>query len=205
MPDQLDVLSIVFLLKYTSNRGITSLDNLGRYIDRYILPFTQNLNKKQSTYQHLEFASCGNISLGEKKIETAFLNNYPGLFSRGLTKEQLEPVPVNTKDIIIVALHNKERFQVSALDDKVLDDLLQQRALSDEDKSRMKTLFSAERMSVNEVKEYLLSLRPGLSSLFDVWDNSSMKNMTLTSVGIAIAHANIQRKIGEKFDLSIWI
>ena len=61
------------------------------------------------------------------------------------------------------------------------------------------------KMSDVEVKEYLLNLRPDLNSLFDVWENSHVKSLTLTSVGIAIAHANIQRKIGEQFNLSIWI
>lgn len=37
--DQLDVLSIVFLLKYTMNNGVTSLERLGLYIDKYLLPY----------------------------------------------------------------------------------------------------------------------------------------------------------------------
>jgi hypothetical protein len=32
-----------------------------------------------------------------------------------------------------------------------------------------------------------------------------MRAMTLTSVGIAIAHANLKRETGDNFDLSIWI
>lgn len=205
MPDQMDVLSLVFLIKYTIYNGMESLQGLGFYIDKFIIPFTPNLNKKMSTYQHLEFASCGNISLSELKVESKFLNKYSGFFSKGLSEEQLESIPENAKDMLIPCLHNVEKFQFSALNNEVLDGLLQQRSVSDEDKNRIKTLFQTERMTENEVKEYLLKLRPNLATLFDVWDNSSMKNMTLTSVGITIAHANIQRKIGEKFDLSIWI
>lgn len=205
MPDQMDVLSIVFLLKYTGYNGMTSLKSIGSYIDKFIIPFIQNLNKKRSTYQHLEFASCGNISIGETKIENIFLNTYPGLFCKGLSEEQIKSIPENARDILIPCLHSPEKLQISALNNDVLDNILKQKLLSNEDREIIKKLFLTERMSEIEVKEFLLQLRPGLFALFDVWDNSSMKNMTLTSVGITIAHANIQRRIGEKFDLSIWI
>jgi hypothetical protein len=44
-----------------------------------------------------------------------------------------------------------------------------------------------------------------MNILFDIWNNSEMKHMTLTSVGIAIAQANFRRKTGKTIDLSIWI
>lgn len=44
-----------------------------------------------------------------------------------------------------------------------------------------------------------------MENLFDIWKNSAMKNMTLTSVGIAIAQANFRRKTGLSLDLDIWI
>ena len=47
--------------------------------------------------------------------------------------------------------------------------------------------------------------RPYMASMIDVWENSLMKNFTLTSVGIAIGHANVKKNLGEFTDLSIWI
>lgn len=41
--------------------------------------------------------------------------------------------------------------------------------------------------------------------LFDIRDNSSMKHLTLTSVGIAITVANPRRKTKVNIDLGIWI
>ena len=60
-------------------------------------------------------------------------------------------------------------------------------------------------MNANEVKEYILSARPGLQNLFDVWNGSSMSKMTLTTVGIAIAHANFRRRTGQQLDLDVWV
>jgi hypothetical protein len=44
-----------------------------------------------------------------------------------------------------------------------------------------------------------------MENVFDTWSDSQMKNFTLTSVGIAIGHANIKRLVGEFANLSIWI
>jgi hypothetical protein len=44
-----------------------------------------------------------------------------------------------------------------------------------------------------------------MTQLYDRWQNSGMANFTLTSVGIAIAHANLRRRTGMSADLGIWI
>ena len=60
-------------------------------------------------------------------------------------------------------------------------------------------------MTPDEIKSDLKTMHPCMEKLFDVWDNSHMKNMSLTSVGIAIGHANIRRVTKETDNLSIWI
>ena len=57
----------------------------------------------------------------------------------------------------------------------------------------------------NEIKTILLDAIPEMEKIFDVWNKSSFNQLELTSVGIAIAHANYRRKTGETMDLSIWI
>ena len=60
-------------------------------------------------------------------------------------------------------------------------------------------------MSDEEVKKYIISTKSYMENVFDIWENSFIKDFTLTSVGIAIGHANVKRNIGEFTDLSIWI
>ena len=59
-------------------------------------------------------------------------------------------------------------------------------------------------MDSNEVLAYLLTI-PGLPQLMEGWNEAHLGQMRLTSVGIAIAHANIRRRTGVEFDLGIWI
>jgi hypothetical protein len=44
-----------------------------------------------------------------------------------------------------------------------------------------------------------------MAQLFELWSRTPILNSMLTSVGIAIAHANIKKRTGCDFDLSIWI
>jgi len=60
-------------------------------------------------------------------------------------------------------------------------------------------------MNPEELKTFLIGFRTYMAQVFDVWEGSFMQNLSLTSVGVAIAHANIKRHIGEFTDLSIWI
>jgi hypothetical protein len=60
-------------------------------------------------------------------------------------------------------------------------------------------------MQASEVKEYLKNKGEFMVTLFDVWENSSLKSITMTSVGIALAQANFRRKTGITIDLGIWI
>ena len=59
-------------------------------------------------------------------------------------------------------------------------------------------------MSNEDAKNLIISLIPEIKSLFLKWVKSPLRNSSLTTVGIAIGAANLQRKSNEKVDLSIW-
>jgi len=207
-PDQLDALSLIFLLKYTVHEGLNSLVSLDWYLDKYILPFVPGASRKQSAYQHLEFAGCGTVSIGEVKSEQAFLNGYPGLLCEGFTEEELQTVeltPEERSQLITRCVHNDSLLQVSVLNDKALDSACAQFRVDHEKAQKLKELQASKLMPPPKVREYFVGVQPQMTQFFEVWDDTPMKNMTLTSVGIAIAHANIQKRTGETFDLSIWM
>lgn len=206
--DQLDALSLIFLLRYTKHNGLLSLDGLRWYIGRYVLPFVPEASRKDSAYQHLEFAGCGTASIGELQAEGAFVNSYPGLFCKGFTEAEAQTVhlaPSARTVLITNCLHDNSLLQVSAIDDTSIQSLCAQAGVEPEKTEKLKQLQNSKLMSPAEIKTFLVNAWTQMSDLFDLWSNTPMKNMTLTSVGIAVAHANIQRRIGERFDLSIWL
>ncbi len=97
------------------------------------------------------------------------------------------------------------KLQFNAIDNSVLENSLKVTNLSEEKIQKMIALHKSHLMNEGEVKNYLLSVHPSMTKLFEVWNKSQMDHFTLTSVGIAIAHANLRRKTKASFDLGIWI
>src|SRR5690625_7353979 len=88
--DQLSALSIIFLFRYNVNHGIGNIDLLGQYFDRNVKPFAGNLVKGAPCYQHLQFTSCGSISIGSQSIENIIGTNYQGLFMKGFDADEID-------------------------------------------------------------------------------------------------------------------
>lgn len=214
--EQFDALSLIFLIKYTKYMRMNSIQILSDYISKYYVPFMDNLTKEPSYYQHLEYTGCGSISIGETQIERVFRESYSGLFCKGFKKDEFMNQIISGKtftseeintlaEIFIPCFHNIDLYQLSVKDNEELEKICTSKGISKDNISKIKDIYSNYLMSEHEVKEFLKKIHPCMDKLFDYWDNSYMKNVILTSVGIAIAHANIRRKINENFDLSIWI
>lgn len=206
--DQLDTLSIIFLLRYSISKAINSFESLKDYLSKYFPPFISNLSKNSSLYQHLEYAGCGTISMASNSIEGYYSERYKALFCTGFTQQQFEEKGLNLdkySDILMVCMKDESKFQFVALNDDLFEELLLPKKLDHDEKTKVLTFFNNYQMKRMEVKEILLSQGEFMNKLFDVWENSSIKEMTLTSVGIAIAIANIRRKTSITIDLGIWI
>jgi len=205
---QMDTLSIGFILKYSKNYILDNLEKLEEYLNVYLKPFIDGLSKENSLYQHLEYCGCSTTSIGSSQIETIFLRNYQGLFSKGFTVEEFSNNVSNEdqyKKYITNCLHDKTKQQIAFIDDNVLEDALKADNISQEMINMIKGYFNQTKMQPSEVKEYLKNKGEFMVTLFDVWENSSLKSITMTSVGIALAQANFRRKTGITIDLGIWI
>ncbi|MDO8263522.1 MAG: hypothetical protein Q7T21_09865 [Gallionella sp.] len=206
--DQLAVLAVIFLFKYTQNHGIGNHVMLGQYFDRNVLPFADKLNKSDSCYQHLEYSGCGSIGMGEVGLVQVMKIHYQGMFLKGF-----DAVEVSQKEIsvgldqrfFLPCLNDLTKYQVKATNKDGLNKLLDVHLIGQEDRTKIIALFDQGLMSDEEVINKCVSIRPYMEQVFSTWASSSMKNFTLTSVGIAIGHANIKRLVGEFADLSIWI
>lgn len=206
--DQLAALSLLFIFKYTINHGIASLKNFGEYLDRHVAPFAGLLSKNNSCYWHLSYAGCGSISIGSVNIIKVLKERYPGLFSKGFTEKDLQNnniiLPIESI-LFIMCLHDHSKLQINALNNQIVRDQAAKLNLDPGEIDKLIGVNNSFLMSDAEIKDYIEQLRPYMKSIFDVWDNSYIKNVDLTIVGIAIGHANIKRLVGEFTDLSIWI
>lgn len=201
-------LAIIFLFKYTQNFGVGNHDLLGQYLDRHVLPFANKLANNDSAYQHLEFSGCGSIGLGQVSLEQALGTTYQGQFLKGFDEAELSTRGVaigRDQRFFIPCLNDPTKLQVRANSKVLLEKNLKAASISSDDHQKIVALFDVAKMSDEEIKQKTVAIRPYMSDVFSAWASSQMKSLTLTSVGMAIGHANIKRLVGEFADLSIWI
>lgn len=206
--NQLAALAVIFLFKHTQNLKIRNHQMLGEYLDKYVAPFVSKVVKNIACYQHLEFSGCGSIGLGQKLLGTLLGTTYQGQFLKGFDEKEVTDGSVSIgldPRFFITCLNDPSKLQVRANSKEMLEKALEADKISPEDRARITALFDNGKMNETEIKDKCIEIRPYMSGLFETWSGSEMKRFTLTSVGIAIGHANIKRLAGEFTDLSVWI
>lgn len=205
---QLANLAVVFLLRFTQHNGLGTHALFGEYLDKHLLPFVEKTTKSRASFQHLEFSGCGSIAVTQLLLEETFGQAYQGLFTKGFDPEEVATRGVTVGldgRIFVQCLNDPTKLQVRALNHDLLDTHLAAVGVGNDDKARIKGLFDHNKMSPEEIRAKCIELRPYMAAVFDFWSESAAKNFMLTSVGIAIGHANIKRLAGEFADLAIWI
>jgi hypothetical protein len=204
----LAALAVIFLFKYTQNYDVSNHINFGRYLDEHLFPFVLKLSKNRAGYQHLEFSGCGSVGLAGTSLERILGTIYQGQFLKGFDLSEIASRAISIEPdsrIFIPCLNDMSKLQVKANSKENLEKYLDAEGVSLEDRAKIVELFDLGKMSESEIKEKVIALRPYMAEVFDIWTNSPMQTFTLTSVGMAIGHANIKRLIGEFARLSLWI
>lgn len=208
--EQMDALTVNFLLSKTKHSSLLNLEAISKYFETEIIPFITELTETSSCYEHLEYVGCGSLIRvgGIHPIEHLFRIHYPGLFSKGFEQIRFENEIgqiSSYQTLIMNCFHDTTKFQINALDVNILKQKIEAESISDEIMNKFVTLFDSTLMSDQEIKEYILKVSPEIQKLFDLWEKSSISKFALTTVGIAIAQANYRRRTGRRLDLSIWV
>lgn len=205
----LAVLGVIFFLRYTENVGVVNYQLLNQHLSSHIGSFANLMPKNYGALQHLQFAGCGSISMGTISLENIFRNQYCGLFNKGFEVKRLSELGItisgNNATFFVPCLNDVNKLQVNALVRDSLKTMLLNNNVSIEDQQKIEQLFQENMMNDIEIKEKVILDSPFMDSIFNAWMAAKLGNFELTSVGIAIGHANIKRFRGEFSDLSIWI
>lgn len=205
---QLAILAVIFLFKYTQNKGIGNHEELGAYLEGQVFPFASKLPLTNASYQHLQFSGCGAIGVLASPLEDILGKTYQGLFTKGFEQNELQTREISIgldPRFFIPCLNDASKFQVRALNKEALERSLEGNQVDDANRARILALFDVGKMDAEEIRQNCVSIRPFMRNLFEKWSASPLNVFTLTSVGIAIGHANVKRLVGEFADLSIWI
>lgn len=205
---QLAILSIIFCLRHVQARKIGNHQQLHEWLSKYIQSLANNIIASKSCFQHIVFTGCGSVSMGQITLEEIFQQVYPGLFNNGFEVTRIDELAMSEDDrkiYFVNCINDPIKFQVNAMNMETLEGYFTAHAVTTENHTRIIELFNAGRMNVAEIKAKVVEFSPFMEPIFVSWSASEMKNFELSSVGIAIGHANIKRLAGEFADLSIWI
>jgi hypothetical protein len=137
-----------------------------------------------------------------------FRRNYGGLFSKGFDNAQREAKQLSipeTHAIFTKCLSDAGRLQVNGTREEVIRSEGARLGVPEDDIAKLVALYNQTRMGHDEIMEVVIQARDYMRGVYEIWKSSSMGRFTLTSVGIAIGHANLKKSAGEFTDLAIWI
>jgi hypothetical protein len=137
---------------------------------------------------------------------------YPALFSRGFEIDQQFPGLtmersnyVHKSGIVGKCLNDNTKRQLAIADKSRFDVMAKEIGLTIEEASSVWGFFDSTVMNGDDLKAFIAKEFPEIELLIDLWDNTALKNLLLTTVGTAIGYANLVRVTGFDADLSIWI
>ena len=207
--EQIDTVTLNFLLTRTVHNRLRNLQEFNQYLLKSIVPFIENSTKENSSFNFIEYLGCGYIRAGGYgEIEDILLRRYKAFFQKGFSKEEFNNevgIIEEYSSFLIPCFHDTSKFQLNEMNDQTLQNRIAEKVLNDDQKHKLMSIWNKYSMSKSEIKDYLLTINKSIIKLFDLWQDSSCKKLELTSVGIAVAHANYRRRTGETLDLSEWI
>jgi hypothetical protein len=185
---------------------VNSLSTFFKYIQEEILPHVPHSIDEMSSFQHLVYTKTASIDIGEISLENIFIETYGGLFLSGYVPEKLNDVIQKYPNFFIRCIQDQSKVQINSISRKSLDEQLSSiNNMPEKDKIFIQEHFSNNLMSPNAVKDFICSNVPSSKILFSQWNDTYLKHLTLTSVGIVLGANRSKQISGTTFDMNIWI
>lgn len=205
---QINSLSLIFLILYSRNNTVNNVQTFASFVKRNILAFYPEISTENSDYQHIQYTGSATLGLITINFFNLLRQNYGGVLSKGFDLELIDKLEFSNSQkskLFTKCLRNQEKYQINAINEEILTQIANEIKINDTDFTQLKKLHNDSLMSDNEIKNELITIDPNFAKLLEIWDNSWINRLQLTTIGIALAHANIKRKLGDNLDLSIWI
>jgi len=209
LPEHLDILSMVFIFRYTVFLNIYTVDdfvNRIRPFVKYFVSSLENINAENinSLCSHIEYSKCGVNQISTFNLLEVFQNEYPMIFMKGFTKEEIEEQfkGATVPKIFIPHNENENLYQISAQSKKKLNLIIS--GYSENIKLKIDTMYNSHKLTTSEIERIIIQKIPEFSILLKIWDKS-ISSITLTSVGMLLGRMNLKKFSEMSFNMKIWI
>lgn len=204
--DQLKIITLCYLLRYTSYGGIVSWDAFKTYLNTHINPFL-GFKDTNAEFQHIEYAGCGSIGIGSWDIINIYKKQYSFLFFNLVEKDQIDSLNIldDIKKEIVVLDTKEDKYFVRFKNKTDLEKYLKEKNIEGETEKKLVSIYESHIKNNEDVKNKISNETEIGKELLDLCEKSNLKHLSLTSVGIAIGASYFEQVTGEKIDIGIWI
>lgn len=205
---QIDLLSFIYLIRYTKNSLTPTINDLVSYFNQFFMPIINGVSENYTDIQHLLYTGCGTESIGSVNVYEIIRDAYPGIFSKGFSKDEYEKLKIQ-KDLLDSLFRKdsviEDKYYIYATSYDDLNEIASMHGFNNDDKSKLNNLLRQSLMSEDDIKKVIRDNCNFMSEPMEIFNKSKISHFLLSSVGIAIGYANIKQKLGSFSDLSIWI
>lgn len=204
---QIDLLSFIYLIRYTKNSLPPNLNTLFSYFNQFFRPIVNGVSENYTDIQHLLYTGCGTESIGSVNIYEIIKSKYPGIFSKGFVKEKYESLAISKplSDNLFRKDSSSDTYFINATSPDDLLGIASMHGFLQDDKTKLERLLTDNLMSEDEIKKIIAENCDFMVKPMKIFNQTKICHFLLSSVGIAIGYANIKQKLGFFSDLSIWI
>lgn len=198
----------IFYLRYTRDIASGKPDLFYARFNQAVDALGVDLPTRHADFQHMEYVGVGTVSLSQIDFGAAVRSGSEGLFCNGFESTEVDDElrkKLVSANLLTKSLRNPLKLQLNHLAEENLSEAVEKAGLTSE-LEEIKSLFTQWQLSDDEVANEATEQNPAVSTLRAAWDSDSgFRNMTLTSVGLALGHAYWSRLTGDSSPLSIWL
>lgn len=201
--DQLKIITICFILKYAKWQNIVTLENLEKNV--VALKPLIDFNNTRAEFQHIVYTGCGELGIGSWDYPAHVQDNYPELSMMTVSEGQIPiHIPENVKNDLFKKI-NDSAYEFKITEKHLLEDYLNSKNFELPTKNSILTEFDQSRKrSVQSTIDLIKTSQP-TQEITTLINDSNLKHLSLTSVGIAIGAMYFEATTKVKTDVSIWI
>ena len=207
---QLDALSALLLLKYPSplRFRFTTLKDFNEYLHRYISPLFHTDTAEATTWAHMLYAGCVSSLPNHGPLSFLFLirNAFQTCFAEGCPRSEIELSCSKLKDLFVPSFYSDSAIQIT-MDRRSFVQICHERGLSEQQNSAIWNLLCKQYLPDTRIAAVLLEADERFTSIcqFPYAAPYIHGTLELTSVGMALANANLAHRVGLNLDLGTWI
>ncbi|MFW3474572.1 LPO_1073/Vpar_1526 family protein [Streptomyces microflavus] len=184
-----------------------SVEELHTALKDVLGPVAKGFQITRADVAYLEYAGCLSTSAFSTELGVAFSNTYPGLFTKGFLEEWISE---DSRSIVTPltreCLRDPGRIQLPVMPKEDLRELAR-KEIFEPHQQEIERLIGIGLMTPAEIEHEISEIDPDLAGFPKAYNTSRLVDCQLTAIGTTLAHTNLKRVVGKKFDaqLDIWV